>query len=495
LPPPIAPARILEILRAHGRHATSFQILETGYEYWIDEQAAAPGGLIAYVESGGYRVAAGPPVATPDDLVAVTRRFADATAACGLRALFFCADGEFVAALGADVDALAFDVVPIGEQPEWDPADWNPVGKRFRTLREQVNRARNKGVVIRSIPPEEMASASTRAEIETVLGQWQDGRPMSAMRFMVDLQPFHLPEERRYYVAECGGRAVGFLAAIPVFQRNGWFFEDVIRTPDAPNGTVEFLIHTAMFDAKERGDRYVTLGLAPLASIPVGEGTHRTLRRTLDWCYRRLGRLYQFEGLRSFKDRFRPDGWSQQYLVQVHSDVGVRSFHAVLRAFAGGGLFAFGLDTVKRALARIPVRLWAVSLFVLAALLIPWTILLALADGQTWFGDVSVQQAWVAFDAAMVGALSGLGWMVWTRRRASRTLAIFLAGATLTDFILTTVQAFNLHSGLSGFTQIFVLAGMIGPLLATGFLVALAQVAPLGRERPGGLPRSHRGAV
>jgi len=121
---------------------------------------------------------------------------------------------------------------------------------------------------------------------------------------------------------------------------------------------------------------------------------------------------------------------------------------------------------------------------VLAALLVPWTVLLAMADGRTWFGDVSVQHAWVAFDAAMVGALGGLGTMVWRERPAARPVATFLAGATLTDFILTTVQAFNLHRGLGGWSGMFVFAGMLGPLLATGFLVALAAVAPLPRRRP-----------
>ena len=123
------------------------------------------------------------------------------------------------------------------------------------------------------------------------------------------------------------------------------------------------------------------------------------------------------------------------------------------------------------------------SLLTLAALLVPWTVLLALADGRHWFGDDSVKWAWVAFDMTMVVALSGLGLLVRAGRSAARPLAFGLAGATATDFVLTTVQALNLHQDLGGLEGLFVLAGMGGPLLATGLLVLLGLVAPLERRR------------
>ena len=90
-------------------------------------------------------------------------------------------------------------------------------------------------------------------------------RRMAVLRFMVDPQPFSFRQERRY-LAETQSGPVGFMAAIPVYGRNGWFFEDVIRVPDAPNGTSELLIHSGLEDARAHGDSFVTLGLSPLAS-------------------------------------------------------------------------------------------------------------------------------------------------------------------------------------------------------------------------------------
>ena len=66
------------------------------------------------------------------------------------------------------------------------------------------------------------------------------------MGFLVQIDPFTFPEERRYFVAERDGRVVAFLGIIPIYARRGWFFEDFLRDPEAPNGTVELLVDAGM---------------------------------------------------------------------------------------------------------------------------------------------------------------------------------------------------------------------------------------------------------
>ena len=78
----------------------------------------------------------------------------------------------------------------------------------------------------------------------------------------------------------------------------------------------------------------------------------------------------------------------------------------------------------------------------------------------------------------MVGALLALAALVRRRAGAARPVALMLAGATGTDFVLTTVQAADLHQSLDGAARWFVLAGALGPLLATGLLVVLALIVP-----------------
>lgn len=472
--------RVLEALKAWGEHATSFQLLEEGYDYWFDPEFDAPRPVIAYRECGAYRVVAGVPIAPRSALGDVAARFVAEGVSRGLKTLFFSADEDFVRALKGAEGAPRVDHVAIGEQPEWSPMDYTSEGPTRASLRAQLHRARNKGVSVRALSENEVTQTPgpLRAQIERVLERWLASRRLSAMAFLVDLQPFHHAAERRYYIAEHDGRAVGFLSAIPVYQRSGWFFEDVLRVPEAPNGTVELLIDTAMRDAAARGDRYVTLGLSPLARVNTEPGPHRALRRAFRWSYDHLGTLYSFQGIRSFKARFQPDRWRRQYLVSSPEPLGWGAIRAVLQAFAGGGLIAFALHSVRRWAAQLSPTRWAGALWVLAALLIPWTLLLANADGERWFGDASIQRAWVAFDAVMVVALSALGALVWWRKRIARPMALVLAGATAADLLLTSVQAMNLHQDVAGAELLFVVAGAAGPLIATLVLVALFDALP-----------------
>jgi phosphatidylglycerol lysyltransferase len=108
----------------------------------------------------------------------------------------------------------------------------------------------------------------------------------------------------------------------------------------------------------------VTLGLAPLAGQVVP-----ALRLA-----RSAGSvLFDFEGLRAFKARLRPTRWRPIHLVYPPGQGAVRTLLDVLEAFARSHLLKFGLRTLLRG-PTVVVRL-------LALLLVPWTLLLAFAEG------------------------------------------------------------------------------------------------------------------
>jgi phosphatidylglycerol lysyltransferase len=467
------------LLQRWGRGANAFQILEQGFTHWFGGPATDPTVVVGYVQVGRCRVVAGTPICADDRLADSIRAFVEAGRQKKYDTVFVGVEAQF---LPAFVEAgISHDVIKIGEQPEWDPSAYDLDCTERRSLRAQVNRARNKGVKVRRIQAEDIARApgSLRAEIEHILQRWLTSRRMGVLRFMVDLEPFTHPEQRRYYVAEQGDRSVAFLAAVPVFQRKGWFFEDVIRVPEAPNGAVELLIHTAMEDAREQGDEYVTLGVSPLRGLTDEAGPHPRTRRLLEFMGERLGFLYDFGGLESFKIRFRPDRWVSQYAVASPGPTGIKTARAITGAFVPGGFPSFIGQSIRRMLARISARRWSSILQLLAVLLIPWTILLGVVDGAHWFGDVSIQKAWVAFDVAMTIGLFGLARLVGKARPSGRRFSMFLAGATIADFVLSLFQALHLHRAVTGWSSLFVILGVSGPLVATAVLVSIALVAPV----------------
>ncbi len=457
VPPATAIGRVHDLLRRHGAEATSFQVLEPGYHYWFDSADAC----VAYTDTGRAWVAVGAPVASPEDQAAVARRFLAAAAANEREARFFAVDEAFV-------ERSDLGRTHIGEQPLWDPSEWEGIIRSSRSLREQLRRANAKDVRVRVVPPEEIADprTSTRLAVEALIARWLASHKMSEMKFMVLVHPFSYPEERRYVIAERVGAVVGFAAAVPVYARDGWFVEDVIRDPSAPNGTAECLIDAMMRQFAAEGSRYATLGLAPLAG-----DVNSTLRLTRDY----TTHLYNFGGVRAFKEKLKPHRWEPIYVAYARGQLGILALRDVLAAFAPGGLVRFGLNSLihQRTLAT----------FLLALLLVPWTIAIAMIDTERWFPSSTAQIAWVAFDGVLIAMLFALvqRWRAW--------LASLLVALTTIDALLTLWQvvAFNLHTVTRPLHWVVSAIAITGPLLAAAFFWATRRVSvrnklPLARE-------------
>jgi phosphatidylglycerol lysyltransferase len=408
--------RVLALLKRHGWNATSFQILEEGFRYWFDGDDAC----VAYVDTGRAWVAAGAPVAAPERLAGVAEAFSRASRAAGRRVAFFATESRFV--VGPGLRAFL-----IGEQPVWDPAAWPEEARANRNLRDQLRRARGKGVSVRQVRAPEITGGPLRAAIEGLMTRWLAARPLAPMGFLVDVQPFALADERRFFVAEREGRVVGFLAAVPVYTRGGWLLEDLLRDPTAPNGTTELLVDAAMTALAAEGSSYVTLGLAPLSGPVSG---------WLGLARDRLAALYDFRGIHSFRAKLRPQRWDPIYLA--YADTGrpaaIASTIAILdslAAFARGRLAGFGVETLLRGPALV-VR-------ALAVLLVPWTVMLALLDARH-FPFPAARVAWVAFDLVLVVALLALA-SRW-RRWLGAALTVAVAADALVTW--TEVLAYNL---------------------------------------------------
>lgn len=332
--------QVLALLRRHGWNATSFQVLEGGFEYWFEADAC-----VAFVDTGTAWVAAGAPIAAEERLRDVARSFLAAARSSKRSACFFATEPRFAR-------ATEFEHLAIGEQPVWDPRDWEAVLREKRSLREQLRRARAKGVRVRRVLPEEWAAAygaHLRSSLEELIAGWLGARRLPPMGFLVSIDPFEFASERRSFIAEVDDgarvRLVGFAGVVPVYARNGWFLEDLIRDPSAPNGTTELLIDAAMKDAAEQGSEYFTLGLAPLAG---------NVAPVLSLVRRWATPLYDFRGLQAFKAKLRPQRWAPIHLSYPRGKPAIGAICESLRAFTNHGLIRYGAGALLR--GRTPVR-------------------------------------------------------------------------------------------------------------------------------------------
>ena len=430
---------VLLAVHRYGYNVTAFQVLEPGFRYWFAPQGD---GVVAYVDTGSAWVAAGAPLCPDEQLAALALQFDAAAAESGRRACFAVTEERFVRAAAAH----GLHGLQIGEQPIWDPQRWPEIAHKNRSLREQLRRARAKGVVVRQLVPQELElpEAPLRAQIERLFAAWLGSRHMAPLGFLVQLHVFTHVAERRCFVALQDERLVGFLGMIPVYGRDGWFIEDFLREPSAPNGTSELMIDGAMQAAREEGAGFVTLGLSPLAGA---------VEPVLRWVGRLGSTLYDFEGLRAFKAKLKPERWDPVYLAYGPRSQSWLALYDMLNAFARGNLLRFGLETVLRGPA--------VVLRLLAVLLVPWTMMLMAADAN-WFPAAWIQWAWVAFDVLVTVALVRLS------ARYSRRLGTVAACAVSLDALLTWLEAalYNWPRATTLLDAFVILLAMLAPSLA-----------------------------
>ena len=100
--------------------------------------------------------------------------------------------------------------------------------------------------------------------------------------------------------------------------------------PDAPGGTMDGLFVSLIEWAKEAGYHAFNLGMAPLSNT--GSSRHsRAQEKIVRYVYDFGNRVYNFRGLRSYKEKFKPK-WISRYLIYSGASSLVPTLLALLSA-------------------------------------------------------------------------------------------------------------------------------------------------------------------
>ncbi len=238
---------------SYGWNATSCQILNAGIEHWFSSMRHA---VVGYARRGSLLAVAGAPVCAPELLPDICAEFETYARGMGCRVCYVCAESRLHSLFAQSPNHAA---VVLGAQPVWDPRTWPGVVQGRASLRAQLNRARNKGVVVEFVAPE---AATTNPELRRVLREWLNARRLPPLHFLVEPDVLGgIVHDRVVLSATRNGKAVAFLVAFPIVAKDGYLVELLARSPSAPNGASELLIDAAMQRFAREDREYVTLGL------------------------------------------------------------------------------------------------------------------------------------------------------------------------------------------------------------------------------------------
>jgi phosphatidylglycerol lysyltransferase len=206
---------------------------------------------------------------------------------------------------------LGLSMLKLGESARVDLAGFGLSGRRRASLRQSHARCAKDGTTFELLSPEQTLACMDR--LEAISNDWLANHKTREKRFSLGFFDRAYLARVQVAVARHDGEIVAFVTIWPAGDCSSCSPDLMRYGAGAPRSVMDFLMVETMLWAKAQGYRWFELGMAPLAGLP-GHRLAPLWSKLGRFVYRHGASLYNFEGLRAFKDKFDPV-WEPVYLV------------------------------------------------------------------------------------------------------------------------------------------------------------------------------------
>ncbi|CAN7501357.1 bifunctional lysylphosphatidylglycerol flippase/synthetase MprF [Phenylobacterium sp. LjRoot164] len=252
-------------------------------------------------------IAMGDPVGPLCDRSAAIEAFIAAADAAEAKPVFYAVEAPSLPALLV----AGLSAQKIGESGSVDLSSFDMKGKEREDLRHALNNASRSHLQFEVLAPD--APATPWNELRRVSDSWLDLHAGAEKTF--SLGAFDVDYLRQFPIAILRNeqRVVAF-ANILLTPDRARFGPDLMRAAaDAPHGVTDALLGHLMLWGKTQKLREFELGMAPLSGLSLNAVAPASTRLEA-WLYRAADSLYGFQGLREYKEKFRP-AWRDIFLA------------------------------------------------------------------------------------------------------------------------------------------------------------------------------------
>ncbi|UVE16629.1 bifunctional lysylphosphatidylglycerol flippase/synthetase MprF [Pseudomonas sp. LS44] len=206
---------------------------------------------------------------------------------------------------------IGLSAVKLGEEARVDLKrfDLEAKGKEMKDLRYTWNRGQRDGLALEI----HAAGQAPLDELQAISDAWLTGKNVREKGFSLGrFNPDYL-QHFRIAVVRFEGRAVAFANLLETDSLELASLDLMRAHPEAPKLTMEFLMLGLILNFKTQGYARFSLGMVPLSGLQPRRGAPLT-QRLGSLVFRRGEQLYNFQGLRRFKDKFQPT-WEPRYMT------------------------------------------------------------------------------------------------------------------------------------------------------------------------------------
>jgi len=282
-------------------------------------------GILGYRIEHGCAVVYGNPVCAPAMASKLVEAFDHYTKKLGLKVLYVGATGWFAEAVIQSGQGVSIEFgYEITLNPQRDPR--SHTGSHGSLVRRKVRHAEKEGVCV-----EEYTEADSALEValEEVGNSWLQMRKGP----QVHISHVHLFDDRpgkRWFYAKKEDQIVGVVVLNQLEARQGWLLNHLMFTPQAPNGTPEILVVTALAKIAEEGCHFVSFGNASKASLEI-MGLGKFSSWAITHIFKLATHIFHLEGHIKFWDKFHPQ-YEPSYILFRERNIGIRQILSLMKA-------------------------------------------------------------------------------------------------------------------------------------------------------------------
>ncbi|MFK3799615.1 MULTISPECIES: bifunctional lysylphosphatidylglycerol flippase/synthetase MprF [unclassified Pseudomonas] len=206
---------------------------------------------------------------------------------------------------------IGLTAIKLGEEARvnLNTFDIDAKGKEMKDLRYTWNRGGRDGLSLEIYD----VGQAPMDELKVISDAWLTGKNVREKGFSLGRFSLDYLKHFRIAIVHFEGKPVAFSNLLET-SRNDIASLDLMRShPDAPKLTMEFMMVGLILHYKKEGYSRFSLGMVPLSGLQPRRGAPLT-QRLGSMVFTRGEQLYNFQGLRRFKDKFQPD-WEPRYMA------------------------------------------------------------------------------------------------------------------------------------------------------------------------------------
>ncbi|KAF2662957.1 aspartyl-tRNA synthetase-like protein [Lophiostoma macrostomum CBS 122681] len=286
----------IEKLIANYGDATNTSWLEPRTEIWRDEFTGA---AVGFVPQDGFGITVGDPLCHPSQYVkTMTGYLKYIKKERNLKPLWLLVGSAAEETLATKFNWRTFSVVA---EQRVDPAH-NPA-LQDSDVQRKIRHAEREGVKIFDYPLGAPPPEDVQKKVDARVQDWLQNRKGRQVH-LTNIHPWQDIEHRQYHVAQTAdGTIVAFVAMAQLSPDHGWQVKYSLDFPNAPGGSIEYVVTHALKVVAQGGAETVTFGGGASSKFTPGHNVKGTRVKVLSRAYHAIATELKLTNKTEFREK------------------------------------------------------------------------------------------------------------------------------------------------------------------------------------------------